>query len=196
MKIRNVCRAPALALAMILLVAGGASAFFSFILPPREGPTGEKHTPVVEAVAAQKEIRDGELWKIYIQATDPDGDLDRIQITFGQPGGSYPPEIIMQDKKSGKMNGALTVWAALSGGRGAGSSGIIHGTAEIRVEDRAGNLSKPQFLEFQVQTHGLADTFSPPAHFDASTSLGQAEFPLQTDEDLTGDNEDAADKGS
>lgn len=187
MKIKNVFRASALAFAVILLAAGGASAFFSFLLPPREGPTGEKHTPVIEAVAAQKEIRDGELWKIYIKATDPDGDLDRIQITFSQLGGTYVPDLIMQDKKSKDLNGALLVWARLNG---SGGSSTIYGTAEIRVEDRAGNLSKPQFLEFEVLSHGPPDTFTPPAGFDAATHLGQAEFPLQTDGDLAGDGDD------
>ncbi len=191
MKIKTAFRASALAFVVILMAAGGASAFFSFLLPPREGPVGEKHTPVIEAVAAQKEIRDGNLWKIYIRATDPDGDLDRIQITFEQFGGTYMPDLIMQDKKSKTLNGALLVWAALNGG---GGSGTIYATAEIRVEDRAGNLSEPQFLKFEVQTFGPPDTFAPPAGFDAATHLGQAEFPLQTDSSLAGNADDRGDE--
>ena len=179
MKTMNIFRIPVLALAMILLAAGWANAYESFLLPPGEGPTGEKHTPVIQEIAAQKEIRDGALWKIYIRATDPDGDLDRIQITFGQPGGTYVPDIIMQDKKSKEMNGALLVWARLNGG-----TGSIYATAEIRVEDRAGNLSKPQVLQFQVHMLGPPDTFAPPAGFDAATHLGQAHFPLQTGESI------------
>ena len=127
--------------------------------------------------------------------TGDDDDLDRIQISFEQLGGSYVPDIIMQDKKTDKMNGALLVWAALSGGTGS-TSNTIYGKAEIRVEDRAGNLSKPKFIEFEVQTLGPPDTFAPPAGFDAATNLGEAEFPLQTDEDLTGDDDDAADRGA
>ena len=76
------------------------------------------------------------------------------------------------------------VWASLSGGLGV--SDTIYGTAQTRVEDRAGNLSKPHILEFKVLNHGPSDTFTPPRGFDARHHLGRAKFPLQTDEDLRG----------
>jgi len=95
-------------------------------------------------------------------------------------------DIIMQEKKSKTLNGALLVWVRPNGG----GSNTIYATADIRVEDRAGNFSKPRILEFEVQTFGPLDTFIPPAGFDAATHLGQADFPLQTDLALTGNTDD------
>jgi hypothetical protein len=96
------------------------------------------------------------------------------------------PDIIMQEKKSKTLNGALLVWVRPNGG----GSNTIYATADIRVEDRAGTFSKPRILEFEVQTFGPLDTFIPPAGFDAATHLGQADFPLQTDLALTGNTDD------
>jgi hypothetical protein len=45
--------------ALLLLTGGGAQALSSFILPPQEGSVGKEHTPVIQAIAAQTEIRDG-----------------------------------------------------------------------------------------------------------------------------------------
>ncbi len=67
-----------------LLLAGTATD--AFPIRPREGPVGEEHRPVVEAIAAQNEIGNGYLWKIYVRASDPDGDLDKIQVMFSQLG--------------------------------------------------------------------------------------------------------------
>ncbi|MFC1491378.1 hypothetical protein ACFLQ0_02175 [Nitrospinota bacterium] len=168
-----------LGIALLFLAAGSAHAFLPFILPPREGPVGKKHEPIVEAIAAQTEIRDGNLWKIYIRASDPDGDLDKIQVTFSQLGnGTYSPDLLVQKKTVRNLNGAILVWAYLNGGR---ASGTIYGAVEIRVEDRAGNVSDAKTMEFEVQDFGPPDTFVPPRGFNASILLGQAEFPLQSD---------------
>ncbi len=57
-------RAWILGAALLLLTGGGAQALSSFILPPLEGPVGKQHEPVVQAIVAQTEIRDGAFWKI------------------------------------------------------------------------------------------------------------------------------------
>ncbi|MEE9255896.1 MAG: hypothetical protein V3V56_01865, partial [bacterium] len=159
-----------------------------FILPPLEGPVGKKHTPVVQAIAAQTEIRDGAFWKIYVSASDPDGDLDKIMVTFGQLGAAmFTPDILYQEKKSQSLNGSILVWADLNGG---GATDTIYGTVEITVIDSAGNESAPKTMEFEVQQLGPNDSFVPPPIFDASNHLGQAEFPLLTDEGLVGDSLD------
>jgi hypothetical protein len=149
---------------------------------------GKAHEPVLEVIAAQTEIRDGYIWKIYIRATDPDGDLDKIQVTFGQLGAaSYSPDTIYFDKKAASLNGAISVWASLQGG---GAGGTIYGTVEVLVEDRAGNMSNSKTMEFEVQTFGPKDTFAPPPGINANTNLGQVDFPLQTDSALVGDGKD------
>ncbi len=178
--------------ALIFLAGATAQALSSFILPPPEGPVGKQHEPTVQAIAAQTEIRDGAFWKIYVKATDPDGDLDKIMVTFGQLGASvYSPDILYQDKRSQTLNGHILVWADLEGG---GATDIIYATVEIIVIDRAGNESAPKTMEFEVHQLGPNDSFVPPPCFDAAKFLGQAEFPLLTDEGLVGDSDDGGGK--
>ncbi len=164
------------------LLAGAISD--AFLLEPREGPVGEKHRPVVKAIAAQNEIGNGYLWKIYVRASDPDGDLDKIQVMFSQLGsGIYSPDLVVQKSKHKILNGAILVWARLSGG---GASSDIHGEVDIRAEDRAGNMSEPKKMSFTVYITGKKDQYVPPPGFNATNNLGQAEFPLLTDEGLVG----------
>jgi len=172
--------------AFLFLAAATAKAFLPFLLPPMDEPVGKAHEPILEVIAAQTEIRNGNIWKIYIRATDPDGDLDKIQFTFGQLGASsYSPDTIYFDKKVASMNGSISVWANLNGG---GASGTIYGTVEVLVEDRAGNMSNSKTIMFEVQPFGPKDTFAPPPGINANVDLGQVDFPLQTDLALVGDD--------
>ena len=173
----------AISLSSILLFFAGTTAFASGIfLAPREGPVGDKHRPTVEAIEAQKEIGEGNLWKIYLRASDPDGDLDKLHVTFGQPGGgSYSPDLLVQKATMKSLNGFVLVWARLQGG---GSTGDIYGDVEIRVEDRAGNMSAPKVFQFTLLQFGGEDQFVPANGFDTRNNLGQADFPLQTETEL------------
>ncbi len=164
--------------ATLFFAPGGGAGVFEFIRPDF-GPVGEKHRPAVEAVAAQDEIEDGAIWKIYIRATDPDGDSDKVQITFSQLGtGMYSPEIlILPTPQRRRTNGAVRIWASLVGG---GSTDTIYGTAEVRVIDRAGNISGAKTLEFRVTGFDTSGAFVPPAGFDTSVLLGDMDFPLQS----------------
>jgi hypothetical protein len=163
--------------AMILLPVGSTVSGYE-LFRRKQGPVGEKHTTVVEALDAQREIGDGTLWRIYLRASDPDGDLDRVQITFFSSPGMYAPEqLILPASKQKQANGAILIWARLNGGD---STTDIYGEIEIRVEDRAGNLSNPKKLEFTVQEYGMYDEFVPSAAFNRDVVLGQAQFPLET----------------
>ncbi len=170
--------------AAFLLWAGSTSSGLGFLLPPREGPVGEKHRPVVEAITAQNEIRDGNLWKIYLRASDPDGDLDKIHVSFSQLGADFTPDLLPQKTMAREMNGYILVWASLNGG---GSTGDIYAEVDIRVEDRAGNMSESMKMSFTVAQFGKKDGFVPPPPFNATNSLGQADFPLLTETELAGD---------
>ncbi len=154
-------------------------------LPPREGPTGEKHRPVVEAIAAQNEIREGHMYKIYVRASDPDGDLDKIHVSFSQTGGGPSAPDLLVVKKTAKLNGYILVWARLEGT--ARQVSTVQADVEIRVEDRAGNMSEPKTLDFEVGDFNKKDRFSPPAGFNRRKKLGQAEFRLVTEDELVGD---------
>jgi hypothetical protein len=54
----------------------------------------QKGVPVVVQSFASKELRAGNVWKIYLKASDPDGKMKYIFATITQPGvGVYPVSI-------------------------------------------------------------------------------------------------------
>ncbi len=173
---------------MFLFWAGDKSSVSGFLIPQREGPVGEKHRPVIRAIAAQNEIGIGYLWKIYIHATDPDGDVDKIYVFFAQPGGSYPNYPLVLHRPVRELNGAVLTWTTLAG---SGTQlGPIYASAEIVVEDRAGNMSEPKEIEFTLDPFGPKDQFVPPPPFDKDLVYGQVHFPIQSEDDLVGDGGD------
>lgn len=172
-------------IAVTALLAGSA-AEAQMLLPKQEGPQGLKHTPVVVAIAAQNEIREGAMWKIYVRATDPDGDLDKVHVTFSQSGGGEITNSLLPQKKTRDLNGYILVWARLEGT--ARNISTVQATVEIRVEDRAGNMSEPKKLDFEVGDFNKEDRFRPPPPFSTSNKLGQAEFGLLTEDENVGDD--------
>ncbi len=178
-------RWPLIAVAALLILSGCGPG--GFILPPREGPVGEKHRPVIRAIAAQNEIGIGYLWKIYIHATDPDGDVDKIYVFFAQPGnGGYPTYPLVLHRPAREINGAVLTWTRLAGS--GNQMGPIYASAEIVVEDRAGNMSEPREIEFTLGSFGPEDKFVPPSSFNKDLVYGQVDFPIQSEDDLVGDD--------
>ena len=68
-----------------------------------ESPKGAvKATPVITQSFAAGEIRVGETWKIYLNASDPDGEMINIYGIVDQPGQTYPLSITRISKENGK----------------------------------------------------------------------------------------------
>ena len=67
--------------------------------------------PVINFAWAQEKIRQGEDWRIYIAATDPDGDMLNIYCRVNQVGGdNYRPDITRIKKEmGGKLAGYLVL---------------------------------------------------------------------------------------
>jgi hypothetical protein len=89
---------------------------------------------------AQASIRQGDDWRIYISATDPDGDMTRIYCRVDQAGGQ-PYRIDMTNVKKG-MEGHLSGHLVLR----TYSSQDLFGaslTLTVIIADRSGNESKP-----------------------------------------------------
>ncbi len=177
--------------AAIIIWAGTISSGFGFLLPPREGPVGEEHRPVIRAIVAQNEIGIGYLWKIYIHATDPDGDIDQIYVYFAQSGGSYTSIPLVLRRPVKELNGAVLTWTTLAGINN--QMGAIYASAEIVVEDRAGNMSVPKTIEFTLGSFGPEDKFVPPPPIVKNIVYGQVDFPIQSEDDVVGD--DGGDRG-
>ncbi len=188
MTLKFTLRSMVLGATIFLLAAGSAKAFLPFILPPQEGPVGKAHEPVIEAVSAQKEIGIGELWKIYIRASDPDGDVDKIYVSFSQLGDDYISLPLLLDRPMKKIQGSVLTWTTLASS--STQTGVIYGTAEVWVEDRAGNTSNSKKFEFILDPFGPRDKFVPPPALATGPVFGQVDFPIRSEDDLGGDGED------
>jgi len=144
---------------------------------PETGPRGEAHRPVLEAVWAQPEIGEREFWRIYVRASDPDGDLDAVFITFDQHGATYAGELlILPASQRRRANGAVEVYTDMKDGSGGLA---VYGTARVHVLDRAGNRSEAKTFSFAVLGSPRADAGAPPQGFERGVTLGRAEFPLR-----------------
>ena len=153
-----------------------------YVIRPNVGPVGEKPRPTLEAVWAQSEFGDGALWRIYVRANDPDGDLDKVFISFDQLGGTHPGEhLIIPPSQRKRMNGAVLIMARV---KGFNTDPSIHGSTYIHVEDRAGNISNSKTFEFTILAIGPGDIGEAPPSFEKNVSLGQAGFPIRSYEDL------------
>ena len=65
--------------------------------------TDADHPPVILATYASKVIRPGSVWKVYLKATDPDGDMKQIDAVMWQTGyGYYPTDITWIKKDDAK----------------------------------------------------------------------------------------------
>jgi hypothetical protein len=86
-------------------------------------PEGETQSagspPVITNSFASKELSQGDTWKIYVEANDPDGDMRQFVCVIKQVGyGSYSPDyIVIKGPHREKLKGYLRFFS----GAGAGS---------------------------------------------------------------------------
>ena len=123
--------------------------------------------PVITFAWAQERIRQGEDWRIYIAATDPDGDMHRIYCRIDQPGGQvYRPDI--SNIKKG-MEGQLTGYLVLRTYSPQDFFGLYL-TLNLTIVDRAGNES--QLLSLPLSIDGEKTKFPPPELIPAGLEKG------------------------
>ena len=150
-----------------LVVLGGCAGFYR----PQEGPVGEVHRPRLEAVWAQKEIGFSQMWRIYVRAADPDGDLDKVWLTFTRFGATYAGTFTyLPESQRRTANGYIQMWAMPRGGLNLGDL-PIYATVEIRMEDRAGNQSDPIVFPFVLLSAPVQEGIEPPAGFAREARL-------------------------
>ena len=161
-------------LAIAAVVLTGCAEMAENFIRPTKGPVGQKFTPVLEAIWAQPEIGNGELWKVYVRAHDPNGDLDKVFIGFDQPGGVWSPDfLILPRSQQRNLNGTVLYWTHVRN-----FSSSIPMRINVRVEDRAGNTSEARTLDIQIVSDGRKDDGNPPAGFK-KVVIGQMDFPIR-----------------
>jgi hypothetical protein len=74
-------------------------------------PAEGKGIPVITQSFASKELRVGDVWKVYLKASDPDGRMKYIFATISQPGvGTYPVSITrIKDENQKEFSGYISL---------------------------------------------------------------------------------------
>ena len=129
----------------VLLVAVIASILMGLSLEGRAQTKGSP--PVINFSWAQDKIRQGNDWRIYISATDPDGDMYRIYCRVEQAGGQSYLQDITNIKKG--MEGHLAGYLVLRTYSAQDLFGVSL-TLSVIIADRAGNESKPLLFPLSI----------------------------------------------
>lgn len=133
-----------------------ASWWKATIPPVKEPQPVTKPPKIINSFAVEKGPY-GYIWKIYIEAEDPEGDMDRIASVVEEPGfGSYPPDWIILKPQYRKylkgyiqwntrsVSGSLPEWTQI--------------TLKVSIIDKAGNESNEVFFPFTFE-HGIKSPY-------------------------------------
>ncbi len=120
-----------------------------------EGKSAGK-PPVIHQYFAAKELRSGDSWKVYLQASAPEGDMKTIVCTIDQAGsGTYPVSLtrIPEDQKK-ELSGYIYLTTFQSQGLN-----YLTLSLTVQVQDQGGNYSLP--ISFPLRFNPLANPEMP-----------------------------------
>ena len=139
-----------------------------------------KEVPVITNSYASKEIRPGDTWKIYLIASDADGDMKNIICTIDQPGvGVYPVSFTKIKEENGKeLSGYLYLNTLVVN---AGKLNYVKLTLKIQIEDKSGHFSEPAVFPLSFNSHSTQE--APPKGVFQEKDLGPIMVTLQTIQD-------------
>jgi hypothetical protein len=145
-------------MAKILSILGLSVALaFFFESTGRGQPKPMTNPPVITHAFAVDKGPYGYIWKVYIEAEDPDGDMARIALTVDQPGvGRYPTDWIVLKPQYQKHLKGYIQWNTHSV-----SGDVQEGTMvalRVTIFDKAGNESNVAVFHFTFQT-GVKDVY-------------------------------------
>jgi len=102
-----------------------------------------KNPPVIQQSFASNQLRPGDLWKIYLLASDPDGDMETLVAVVDQVGmASYP---VSTTKIKGENAKELSGYFFLNTSSPFGTAFLNNQelTVTLQIKDKAGHLSPP-----------------------------------------------------
>jgi general secretion pathway protein A len=138
----------------------------------QEGPT------IIRAFASKK-IRPGDIWKIYLKASHPNGGMKYIFSTI-ERAGSHLSIIILQEENREHFSGYIY----LNTFGMSNSPGLMTLTLTIWIKDAAGHLSQP--MVFPLDFHNNIIQEKPPKGLFKEQELGPIMVQLQRMTDTGG----------
>lgn len=135
-----------------------------------------KGTPVITQTFASKEIKPGESWKVYLNVSDPNGEMKNIYAVVSQPGvGEYPMSIIrVKEENRKELSGYIymltsTAWYPLD---------YVNLTLRVEIQDKAGNFSAPMVFPLSLSSRFTQE--APPQGVFKEEALGPIMVKLKT----------------
>ncbi len=136
-------------------------------------PPSGKNPPVWDRVYAAAQIPPGDVWRIYLKGTDPDGDLRFVHVWAGtSPRPTTPFRFSIDTDQRGVVSGYLELYTSQLGGGIAPSSIRV----QLVLEDRSGLRSESMTLAAELYL-GARYEAPPSGHFE-ERSLGR--IPVET----------------
>jgi len=117
--------------------------------PPSQTAKPPQAAPLITQFFASPQIAPGKVWKVYLKASDADGDMKEFVCTVHQPGmGTYPVSITgIKEKYRGELSGYL--YLVIPFLDGLDNVGI---EVTIQIRDRAGQFSQPVKLPLYLDS--------------------------------------------
>ena len=151
------------AAALLFLVSGCAS---TARLEVQEGQYG-RSIPVITQSFASPTVKIGETWKVYLKASDPDGNMKNLYATVFQHGlGSYPISITRIKEGDGKN---LSGYFYLNTGNDYALN-FVNLTLTVEIQDKTGRFSGPAVFPLAFNPRSVQQT--PPAGVFQEKDLG------------------------
>lgn len=172
-------------LVLTLLVAGCATAMNA---QEKDASSG-RAAPSITGYFAAGEIRGGDTWKIYLNASDPDGDMKYIVASIDQAGlGAYSASYTRIAKERRKEFSGYVYLNTMSSA--SYTSTIFYNLSlTIQIQDRAGNFSPPVVVPLNFEYRAGAQVLPPSGKFEEK-DLGPILIILKT---MTAENLRGAD---
>ena len=155
--------------------------FFSFILGlaafeimANNREKKGRATPVISQSFASSSLGQGDIWKVYLNASDPDGDMKYIVCTIDQPGIGTSPVSFTRIKEENRQQLSGYIYLNTAGVDGLNFSSL---TLTVQIQDRAGNFSDPVSFSLQFRMGVRQET--PPTNTFQEIELGPIMITLQ-----------------
>jgi hypothetical protein len=141
----------------------------SFLVIDQGGaqPKPGTHAPIITHAFAVDKGYYGSIWRIYIEAEDPNGDMLKIASVVEQPGyGTYPTDWIYLKSQYQKSFRGCVQWNTFSS-KTAYIKEWTEITLKVSVFDKAGNVSNEVVFPFMFEVGAKSSyQYKLPAPFD------------------------------
>jgi len=123
--------------------------------------------PVITQSYASPQISPGSSWKIYLKASDADGDMKAFFCTIDQPGMATYPVTITRIKEGNQKELSGYLFLNISTFR---NLNFVQLTLTVQIQDRAGQFSEP--VKFPLFINSRYAQEPPPAGVFQENNLG------------------------